>query len=230
MKEKFENREKIDFTTRLADFLQHKRRIIIIAGAVVIGAFIAGISGYAIWEKTSGDNIQAVEELYDRYFEMGFENPAVNAVNEEETSEYIASVREFAEKKSGYAAVRAWTILGRVYQSRKEWPLAEEAWSRAAALKPASYLTPESLFNAASAAEEQGSVERAIEILKKISGEYPDTFPGIARSSFSLGRLYEKQEDTEAALSAYQTVVENWPSSPWANLANSRIIALAINR
>ncbi|MDR1178591.1 MAG: tetratricopeptide repeat protein [Spirochaetaceae bacterium] len=223
--EKFEEHEKIDFTTRLADFLQHNRKRIAVTGAVIIGVFVIGISGYAIWEKTTSANVKAVEELYDRYFEMGFESSQADG---EEADEYIESVREFAGKKSGYAAVRAWTILGRIYQTRKEWSLAEEAWSRAAETRPVSYITPVSLFNAAAAAEEQGNLARAIELLNRISAEYADTFPGIARSSFSLGRLYEKQRDTEAAVSAYRTVAENWPTSSWANLANSRIIALAI--
>ncbi|MDR1210622.1 MAG: hypothetical protein LBK40_00155, partial [Spirochaetaceae bacterium] len=127
--ERFEEHEKIDFTTRLIDFLQHNRKRIAVTGAVIMGLFIIGISGYAVWEKITSANVRAVEELYDRYFEIGFES---SQVNEEEAGEYIQSVREFAGKKSGYAAVRAWTILGRIYQTRKEWPLAEEAWNKAA--------------------------------------------------------------------------------------------------
>ncbi|MDR0390140.1 MAG: tetratricopeptide repeat protein [Spirochaetaceae bacterium] len=226
--EKSAEYETMDFTGRLADFLQNNRRRIIITGSLIIGVFIIGIAGYVVWERITSANIRTAEEFYEQYFDMGFERPG--AVDEEKTAEYIKALREFAEKKSGYAAVRVWTLLGRVYQTRKEWVLAEEAWSRAAAVKPASYITPVSLFNAAAAAEEQGDIARAIELLRKVDTEYADSFPGIARNVFSLGRLYEKQQDTEEAISAYRRLVENWPSSSWANLANGRIIALSINR
>jgi tetratricopeptide (TPR) repeat protein len=225
--EKSPEHEKINFTDQLADFLQHNRKRIVITGALIIGAFVIGIAGYIIREKIVEADTKAVEELYTRYFEKGFGGPDAD---EAETAEYVKTLREFAGKKSGYAALRAWAILGNVYQAREEWALAEEAWSSAAAVKPASYLTPVSLFNAASAAEEQGNLVRAVELLHTIDAEYADIFPGIARSNFSLGRLYEKQRDTDAALSAYRNVVENWPSSSWANFANSRIIELTINK
>jgi tetratricopeptide (TPR) repeat protein len=219
-----EKSEELDFTGKLADFLQHNRKRIVITGAVIIGVFVIGAAGYAIREKITGAGIKAAEELYGQYLELGLENPDTD---EEKIAEYVQSVKEFAGEKSGYAAARAWTILGSVYQTRKEWPLAEEAWSRAAAIKPASYLTPVSLFNAAAAAEEQGYLARAVELLTEIDAVYQDNVPGLApRSVFSLGRLYEKQQDTEAAVSAYRNLTENWPSSPWANLANSRIIEL----
>jgi tetratricopeptide (TPR) repeat protein len=224
--EKPEEHEKIDFATKLADFLQNNRRRIVITGALIIGVLVIGAAGYAVREKIIEADTLAAEEFYEKYREMGFEYSS--GADEEETADYVKSLRDFAEKKSGYPALRAWTLLGRVYQARKEWSLAEEAWSRAAAIKPASYITPLSLFNAASAAEEQGNLIRAIELLNRIDAEYAETFPGIARNAFALGRLYEKQQDTEAALSAYRKLVENWPSSSWANLANSRIIELTI--
>jgi tetratricopeptide (TPR) repeat protein len=213
------------FTDKLADFLQNNRRRIIILGSLVIGVFIAAVAVYMIREKIVAADVRAVEDFYLEYQELRLAYPGAD---EEKSSEYINAVRGFAEKKSGYPALRAWALLAQVHQVRKEWPLAEEAWSRAAAVKPPSYLTPVSLFNAAAAAEEQGGLVRAIDLLKKIDSEHRGDFPGIARNSFSLGRLYEKQEDTQAALDAYRQVVENWPASPWANLANSRIIALTL--
>jgi tetratricopeptide (TPR) repeat protein len=223
---KSEKSEELDFTGKLTDFLQHNRRNIVTIGAVVIGVFVIGVIGYTVQEKITGANIKAAEELYTRYFELDLENSG----DEETIAEYAESLREFAGKKSGYAAVRAWTLLGRLYQARKEWPLAEEAWGRAAEIKPASYLTPISLFNAAAAAEEQGNLAGALDRLAEIEAGYADSFPGIARTVFSTGRLREKQQDPEGAVSAYRNVVENWPSSPWANLANSRIIELTIKR
>jgi tetratricopeptide (TPR) repeat protein len=217
--------ENTTFSDKLADFLQNNRRRIIILGSLIIGVFIAAVAVYMIQERITAADIRVVEDFYNEYLELGF---AYSGADEEKSSEYVRGVRDFAEKKSGYPAVRAWMLLAQVHQVREEWPLAEEAWSRAAALRSPSYLTPVCLFNAAAAAEEQGNLVRAIELLKKIDGEHRNDFPGIARNSFSLGRLYEKQEDTQAALEAYRQVVENWPASPWANLANSRIIALTI--
>ena len=52
--------------------------------------------------------------------------------------------------------------------------------------------------------------------------------PLAAGAYFSIGRISESLDDPESALSAYQTVVEQFPQSEWARFARSRAIAIRV--
>jgi tetratricopeptide (TPR) repeat protein len=83
-----------------------------------------------------------------------------------------------------------------------------------------------SLFNAAAAAEEQGNLEAAIELYRQTLN-YADIFPAAPRAQFAVGRLWEAQQNKEAAIEAYRGLIDKWPAETvWTGLANSRIIAL----
>ena len=43
---------------------------------------------------------------------------------------------------------------------------------------------------------------------------------------FSLGRVYEAKKEYDNAISAYEKIIEEHVTSPWASLAKSRIISL----
>jgi tetratricopeptide (TPR) repeat protein len=132
----------------------------------------------------------------------------------------------FAGSTFGYAKVRAYSLAADINADLKDWEAAKDAWTRAAAAASKTYLAPVSFFNAAVAAEEQGDIAGAI-VLYTQCLDFADLFPAAPRAQFSIGRLLENQHDIAAAVEAYRSLVEKWPTETvWTNLANSRIAAL----
>jgi len=108
----------------------------------------------------------------------------------------------------------------------KEWNKSIVDFKLLASDYPNSYLAPISLTNAASAYEELKEIKNAIEIYQLVIEKYLGTSPEIPNIYFSIGRLYEQNQDTNAALVEYNNLVDTFPDSNWTNLARSRIIYL----
>ncbi|QQO08163.1 tetratricopeptide repeat protein [Breznakiella homolactica] len=215
--------EPTKITEKLVNFIQNHRKIILIVSAAVVVVFVGIAAAYIISEKAQEKAIAEVEAYYEQYESLRVD--LNEPFKEDEVRQFIASLSEFAGKKSGYAGARAYYIIADIHADKKEWLEAEHAWVNAAGKAPRIYLAPVSFFNAAVAAEEQGNSIKAIELYTRAL-EYADTFPGAPRAAFSVGRLYEEQRDTEAAVAAYRNVIEQWPGQNWANLASSRVAAI----
>jgi tetratricopeptide (TPR) repeat protein len=209
----------------VAGFIQKNRKFLIIGMVsilVLAAAFIAGIS---IRDAMISRAVAAVDDLYDR-----FEALRIDINNSERAGEVdglMEELKALAEKNSGYAGARAYVIIANIYADKKDWAAAEKAWTQAAETAPKIYLAPVSLYNAATAAEEQGNIEGAIGLYRE-SVSYGD-FPAAPRAQLNIGRLEEERRNKEAALEAYRIVIEKWPyATVWTNLANNRIIALGL--
>lgn len=220
-----EIKEKRSFNDALANFIQHNRRgllISLIAAVVLVVGFIAGFS---IRDGLRIKAIGAVEDFTRRYDILVMDiNESAKAADVEAL---LDDVTAFGAKHGGYAGARAYSIAASIYAERKDWGEAEKAWQRSAKSAGNSYLAPVSLFNAAVAAEEQGKLTEAISFYTE-SAAHLSAFPGAARAQFAIGRLYEAQGDTQAALEAYRLIPEKWRNeSTWINLAQDRIIVLS---
>jgi tetratricopeptide (TPR) repeat protein len=222
--EQSEKIESLGINERLNDFLQKNRRSLVIGaigGLILLAGFIAF---FLIRDALRAKAVGAVEELTLRYeiLLMDLKDPAKEAEVQAFTDELAA----FAAKHRGYAGARSYSLLAGIYAERDDWPQAEAAWVKAAAAAPKTYLAPVSFFNAAVAAEEQGNISGAIDLYTK-SLALADIFPAASRAQFSIGRLWETQKNNEAALEAYQAVINNWPEEPvWTNFARNRMLVL----
>jgi tetratricopeptide (TPR) repeat protein len=216
--------EKLSFGEKINEFShKNKRGIIIFTGAVFIllAGLIVFLSLQDVFNKKA---IAEAEELNVRFQELRYFTNDENYTAEIKT--FLSDTEAFAKNKSGYAASKAWSMAAQIYSSRNEWQKAEETWLNAAKAGDKTYLSPISLFNAAVAAEEQGKIELAIELLQK-SIDHKFEFPAAPRAQFSIGRLYEQLGDYPAAVESYRTVMINWQNVPvWQYLARSRIIAI----
>jgi tetratricopeptide (TPR) repeat protein len=216
--------ENVNINEAVNNFVQKNRKaIVVIIGIIVLAAavFIAVISILDMVQKKA---IGRVEELNRRYETLRFD---INEASKEtELADLLGDLTEFAEKNSGYAGGRAWSIIGSIHADKKEWAEAEKAYTGAAKAAAETYLAPVSYFNAAAAAEEQENFPGAVELYTKCVA-HAGVFPAAARAQFAIGRLQEVLENREAALEAYRGLVAGWPSDAvWTNLAQSRIIFL----
>jgi tetratricopeptide (TPR) repeat protein len=224
MAAKAEKKESVPAGEVLAGFIQKNRRRIIV-GFVCLAALVGGIiGGYSIRNSMRTRGISQVEAFNERYEALRFDiNESAKA---EEINALLEELETFAAKQSGYPGARAYIIIANIRGDQKSWAEAEQAWTRAAQRGGKSYLAPVAWFNAAVAAEEQGNLENAIDLYRRTI-DYADMFPAAARALFSVGRLWEARQDKEAAISAYQELIDKWPDeTAWTSLANSRIIAL----
>ncbi|MFH2113587.1 MAG: tetratricopeptide repeat protein [Spirochaetota bacterium] len=124
-----------------------------------------------------------------------------------------------------YAALRSGIIEARIYFDRGDFAAAESAYNDVALANPESHLAPTALSNAAAMAEERGDSEKALEYLLKLVDTYP-TAPGLGRSLFSTGRLYEETRQFDKAVVFYLRLSAMDSETDWTKLAQSRIIHL----
>ncbi|MDR0410396.1 MAG: tetratricopeptide repeat protein [Treponema sp.] len=235
-KEKLEKTEKLEtvepvkvkdkdgFTQKLSDFIQ-KNRVGFFVGLIVI---IVGIIAFSIVNGVIRLlNTKAIAQVED--FSSRFDVLQIDINSEEKASDVQTLLDEltaFAPKHKGYAGARAFFIMADICANKNDWVEAEKAWNNAAIAGMGAYIEPVALYNTAIAVEEQGDIPRAIEFYAKAANF---DFPGASRAQFAIGRLNESQNNKDAALEAYRTLLSKWPDDQvWSNLAQSRIISLSV--
>ncbi|MDR1985367.1 MAG: tetratricopeptide repeat protein [Treponema sp.] len=212
--------EAVSMGERLNRFIQHNRKPIMF-GALGIFVFLVGfIAAVSLRDMVQQRAFGQLEAFNQRYVDLNDPSKA------EDMQALVDELSLFASKHTGYAGARSYAILGSIYADKNAWEDAEKAWTQAAAVGGKTYLAPVSLCNAAFAAEEGGNIPGAIELYRQ-SVSFKDTFPAAPRAQFSIGRLEEVQNHPEAALEAYQELLNTWPNDTiWTSLAQSRIIFL----
>jgi tetratricopeptide (TPR) repeat protein len=219
-----EKKETVSFTDILVEFIRKNRKILaaVIIACVVI--LIGIVAGFSIRENIVNREISRAEALGERFEELRFD---INeSGSEEDVQALLADLDALASRSGGFASARSYSLIAAIHADRKNWAEAEKAWVLAAQKGAKGYLAPVSWFNAAVAAEEAGDIEKAIAHYSAALG-FADSFPGAPKAQFAIGRLEEGRGNHEAALEAYRALIEDWPlDTVWANLANTRIIAL----
>jgi len=221
-----QNDNDLNFGDKINNFVQKNRKGILISVSAVF-ILIAGLIVFlSLQDVLNKKAIGEVEELSSRFNDVRYYIEDEQSASEIEA--LLADLNVFAANKRGIAGSRAWSMIAQIYSGRKDWQQAESAWLNAAKTGDKTYLAPISLFNAAVAAEEQGKLEQAVQLLEQ-SVAHPFEFPAAPHAQFSIGRLYEEMNDYPAAVEAYRAVLINWQDIPiWQNLARSRIAAIEI--
>lgn len=223
-------KEDVSLNQRLNDFIQKNRKYLL-TGLVAILVILAGLIIISVArEKIQEKAISEVDALNTRYEDLRLyinsEEPEA-AEKQADISALLEDISAFTGRKSGYAAARAWYIGANIYTEQKNWTEAEKAWSSAADAAGKTYLAPIAVFNAGVAAEEQGNIDAAIGYYTRALS-YGDSVPSAARAQFSVARLEESRNNTEAALAAYRELLSKWPDDAlWSNLAHNRILLLS---
>ena len=215
---------------KLNEIMQKHRRVILFGIIAIVLALLALVAVITLRDWTQAKALSQVDGFNRRYEELKdsiqSEEP-LEPSNEEELSALLEELGDFAQKSSGFASARAYSIIANIQGDQKNWAEAQMAWSASARAARRTYLAPISFFNAAVAAEEQGNIQMAIELYTEVLS-HGSAFPAAARVQFSIGRLQESLNNREAALDAYRTLLGRWPDDPlWSNLAQSRIIVLS---
>lgn len=220
--------EKKDLRTLLSIFLSRNRMVFIVL-VVVLLVLLAGAGIYTSVQQNRTEKSAIAAEELQKLFDEWQAAPDEEKVEKEEA--LLSRAKDtLSSFKKMYAAQRAHLVIGRLHYENEEWDGAVEEYTALADDFPGSYLAPIALMSAAVAHEQAGRTEDAISTYQRVRETYADSFPDVAYALFSIGRLYEKNGQKDAALEAYNEVVDNFSSSNWTNPAQDRIIYLeAVN-
>jgi tetratricopeptide (TPR) repeat protein len=211
-------------TQKISDFIQRNRGGFLTGLIGIVAALVIFIAVTSIRDSINTKTLTQVEELSGRYDILRFD---INDTSKDaDIQALIDDCSNFAINHKGYAGARAYSIVGSIYMDKKNWTEAVKAWNNAAAAGAGTYLEPVSIYRAAVAAEEQNNYQEAIDLYTKAAAM---NFPAAARAQFAIGRIQETQNNKDAALEAYRSLLSKWPNDGmWSNFAQSRIIALTI--
>jgi tetratricopeptide (TPR) repeat protein len=220
---KSKSSEKKTLYVKLSEFLRKYRMVVLIVFGLAILAVIGVAVGTAIKDSQLKASTASLETLDDDYAAYSSEQDQSKKADLEKT--FLASVEKVSKRWKGhFAGQKALAYMAKMAESKKDWVAAEKDWLAVFDAAPASYLAPVALQGAATAAEEQGAVERALADYRKLVDKYSANAIGMPHAYFSIGRLSEQSKDYAAALIAYQKVVSSWPDSDWTKLSTDRII------
>jgi tetratricopeptide (TPR) repeat protein len=215
-----------NISDKIVGFLQKNRKNILICAGIVVFLFVGLAVFISLQDVFHKKALAGIDELTSRFDEVRF--LMADEAYAADLDKLLTDVDVFVKNKNGYPASKAWSIAAQIHSSRKDWQKSKDAWLKAAKTGNKTYLGPISLFNAAAAAEEQGDIEQAIELLGNCIA-HPFEFPAAPRAQFTIGRLYEKQNNYPAAIEAYRAVLTDWKDIPvWQYLARSRIAAISV--
>jgi len=213
-----------NFGDKINEFIQRNRKIIFVITGILVVLFVGSIVFLSVRDNLDKKSAEVLEELNRKYDDLRLD--ILEDILNENAESFINELEAFALKTRGFSGSKAWSILGEVYFDREDWEKAKEAYIKSANTGKRTYLGPMAFFNAAAAAEEQGELEQAIDLLKQgISLNIE--FPAAPRAQFSIGRLNEQLGNKDAAIESYREILIKWSDiTTWQQLAHSRISAL----
>lgn len=126
--------------------------------------------------------------------------------------------------KSGIVGVRANMLKADILFQKKDYEASRSAWVKAGDSKKSVYTAPICYFNAAVCSENLGDNDSAISYYSKAIKS--EDFLLIDHAYFNLGRVNEAAGKTDDAVAAYEKISDLHPTSRFAAVAKSRVIAI----
>ncbi len=215
-----EQKEKQTLNSRVTSFIVKTRiPIIVILVVLIIGAIGASVA-IAVMNNNVVAGLTNLDSIEFRYESLDRTSDTYANDQEQLVSEAIA----LADNSSGVVKVRSLLFSADVKFELENWSEARELYVSAYEEDMSSYTASVALYNAAVASEELNEIDMAIEYLNMLVDT--ENFSLMARALFNLGRLEETSGNYQLAVDTYQKLNDDFPSTSWASLANSRIIVL----
>jgi tetratricopeptide (TPR) repeat protein len=214
--------EFINATGRLLSFAGHHLRTI----ALILGGIIACIViVWGLFTYFRALEREAFASLWRIEAQLRTATDA-NAVPPTSVERLQQITQQFG---AGEAGGYAWLYLGHVHYRQGDYNMAASAYSQAAAqAHPGNLLWSLASLGTAYAAEASGEYRQAQEAYQRVIDANPMGF--LMEAYLGKGRAAEQGHDTDTALAAYATVVEQFPSRAEALGIADKVEALKAGR
>lgn len=208
-------------------FLGANKKILIIVGTVVVVALLGLWIGLNIADSNAEKLQVAVDELQVSYTEWAAMDDKTSAEALSAKDDLVAGLSELASKSgTSYPIVKAEYLLGLVLYTEEDYTQALSRFASAAQKGEGTYLGSLSLFNAGVASEQLGDTAKALEYYQSVYDKYGSEAPEAPKALFSVARLHEANNSIALAKAVFQQLADEYPSSEYAKLAQSRLVVL----
>ena len=208
-------------------FLIAKKRILIgIAVAlvvIVIGLWI----GLTVAENRADSMQLSIDNLQDTYSEWNFLEDKTTSEAKEMKDSLVTDLTDLADKSGdSYPVLKATYLLGLIAYDGGEYDQALAHFLEVAKKGEGTYLESLSLYNAGVVSEQLGNTDKALEYYQTIYDTFGSDAAESAKALFSVARLQEAKGDVELARAVLQQLADEFPSSEYAKLAQTRLVTL----
>ena len=213
--------EDMTASKKLAAFIEKNKKAFIAVLIVLVCCLIGYIIFATIADSNKAKGLQALDEIS---YEMTDKS---SDLEENEIAERLSTAYEKASAytgKSGIVGARANMLCAEITYQQKKFAESAEYWKATAAKAKKTYLAPLAYFNVAACLEETGNTDEAMENYKLAADN--TSFVMRTHAMFNYARMLETKGDYATASTAYNELIDNFPSDSWANLAKSRLIVL----
>ncbi len=217
----------------LENFIARYKVVLIVLGiGVVLFAILFPILlGQANTRHVQAmEAFEAIEDDYDEFTKSYAFYKEHDSIPQEDIDSLVQRFDDvIANYPNEVVAQKSALSVAIIYTTVKDLEKAATYYENALNLRSSSYLSPRILFNLASTYEELGRKEDALAMFQKLYDSYPDSLLA-PHALFNLARIHEEDdaEQLTTSLGFYNLLIENekWSSSPWVNIAKSRLAIL----
>ena len=208
-------------SSKLAGFIEKRKTGFITILIVLVCLLVAYVIFASVGNKNKAKGLQALDEIT---FELTDKSSGLEDAEVETRLNTALEKASAYTKKSGIVGARANMLCADITYQQKKYAEYADFWKAAAEKAKKSYLAPLCYFNLAVCCEETGNKDDAATYYK-LAADNVD-FMIRSHAMFSYARLLEEKGDYATAAAAYTELKDNFSGDPYANLAQSRLIAL----
>lgn len=213
--------EQVEF--KVTRFLGRNKVALMVIGLAIVLVLVVMLIFNAVYSKNLEKAFDKIDQATTRYSELVAMDP--------QSDDYKNGMQELKDmlgslaKGKSYPSLKAQYMLATIAFEEKDYQSAEAGYMAIYNAKKDTYLGPLSLFNAAVVAEDSGNEDQALEYYTRVWDEFGTDAPEAPKALFNQARLQGKQGQNELAKATYQQLIDQFPSSEYARLAQTAILA-----
>jgi len=210
-----------------SSFLGTYKKLLTIIGIVVVLALVALWIGLGVANSNAEKKQLAIDGLQADYTAWTALEDKTTAEATAAAEKLVAGLQDLASKEgSKYPELKASYLLAMIDYTNEELSTALEGFLKVADNGKETYLGPLSLNNAAVVSEQLGDNAKALEYYQRVYDTYGKETAEAPKALFNVARLQEASNNVALAKAVLQQLADEFPSSEYAKLAQSRLVVL----
>lgn len=215
--------EKKTASAKMNSFLEKHRKGIIAAFIVILVALI----GFIVFSTIKSSNTEKMlAEIETISYELTKDSKDLSEDDLNARCKDALAKLETLNTKGGITGIRANLLSAELAYYSKDYSSAAKFWEAAASKNAKAYTTPIAYYQQGVCYEQLNDFSKAADCYKAAAEN--KTFYLHPHAAFSYGRVLESQGNYSAAVEVYQSLVADYESDSWADLAKTRILSLQI--